>query len=60
MFVTIYSIIGGIEAVLWTDAIQGPFCFGRCLLCCHIVVGMPRACSTFEVAIEIINSVWRF
>ena len=54
VFVTIYSIIGGIEAVLWTDAIQGIVLILGAVFCVAILlVGMPRDLfNFFEVAIE--------
>ena len=54
VFVTIYSIIGGIEAVLWTDAIQGIVLILGAVFCVTILVlGMPQGPGQlFEVAIE--------
>jgi SSS family solute:Na+ symporter len=54
VFVTVYSIIGGIEAVLWTDAIQGIVLILGAVFCVAIlVVGMPEGPGQlFEVAIE--------
>ena len=54
VFVTIYSIIGGIEAVLWTDAIQGIVLILGAVFCVAILlVGMPEGpVQLFEVAIE--------
>ncbi len=54
VFVTVYSIIGGIEAVLWTDAIQGIVLILGAVFCVAILVlGMPEGSGQiFEVAIE--------
>ena len=54
VFVTVYSIIGGIEAVLWTDAIQGIVLILGAVFCVVILlVGMPEGPGQlFEVAIE--------
>ena len=54
VFVTIYSIIGGIEAVLWTDAIQGIVLILGAVFCVVILlVGMPEGPDQFfKVAIE--------
>ena len=54
LFVTIYSIIGGIDAVLWTDAIQGIVLILGAVFCVAILlVGMPEGpVQLFEVAIE--------
>ena len=53
-FVTAYSIIGGIEAVLWTDAIQGIVLILGAIFCVGILVlGMPEGISQlFEIAKE--------
>ena len=54
VFVTVYSIIGGIEAVLWTDAIQGIVLILGAVFCVAILLlGMPEGPGQlFEVAIE--------
>jgi len=54
VFVTVYSIIGGIEAVLWTDAIQGIVLILGAVFCVFILLmGMPEGPGQlFEVAIE--------
>jgi len=54
IFVTAYSIIGGIEAVLWTDAIQGIVLILGALFCVVVLMwGMPEGPSQiFEVAWE--------
>jgi solute:Na+ symporter, SSS family len=54
VFVSIYSIIGGIEAVLWTDAIQGIVLILGAIFCVVILmIGIPGGTSQlFEVAIE--------
>lgn len=54
VFVTIYSIIGGIEAVLWTDAIQGIVLILGAVFCVAILlVDMPEGpVQLFKVAIE--------
>ena len=53
-FVTAYSIIGGIEAVLWTDAIQGIVLILGAIFCVGILIlGMPEGTSQlFEIAKE--------
>ena len=53
-FVTAYSIIGGIEAVLWTDAIQGIVLILGAIFCVGILLlGMPEGISQlFEIAEE--------
>ena len=53
-FVTIYSIIGGIEAVLWTDAIQGIVLILGAVFCLAVIVyGMPGGLSQlFEIALK--------
>ena len=53
-FVTAYSIIGGIEAVLWTDAIQGIVLILGAIFCVGILIlGMPEGTSQlFEIAQE--------
>ena len=41
--VMIYAMLGGIEAVIWTDAIQGIVLIGGALLClCVILFSMPN------------------
>jgi len=52
--VVIYSMWGGIEAVIWTDAVQGIILIGGALACLGvIVIGMPdRASSIFNIANE--------
>lgn len=52
VFVTVYSIIGGIEAVLWTDAIQGIVLILGAVFCIiTLVAGMPEGIGQlFEVA----------
>ena len=54
VFVTAYSIIGGIEAVLWTDAIQGIVLILGAAFCVGILIlGMPEGTSQlFRIAIE--------
>ncbi|MEC9195357.1 MAG: sodium:solute symporter [Bacteroidota bacterium] len=54
VFVTVYSIIGGIEAVLWTDAIQGIVLILGAVFCVAILlVDMPEGpVQLFKVAIE--------
>src|SRR5690606_21885163 len=40
--VTIYTLLGGIEAVIWTDAVQGFVLIGGALLCLLMLLfGMP-------------------
>jgi len=52
--VVIYSMWGGIEAVIWTDAVQGIILIGGALAClCVIFIGMPDgAASIFSIANE--------
>lgn len=54
VFVILYSIIGGIEAVLWTDAIQGIVLIVGAVFCMALLmIGMPGGTrQLFEVAIE--------
>ncbi|AFK05153.1 SSS sodium solute transporter superfamily [Emticicia oligotrophica DSM 17448] len=52
--VTIYSLLGGIEAVMWTDAIQGIVLIGGAVLCLLFLwFAMPEGpAQTFKIAIE--------
>ncbi len=52
--VTIYSMLGGIKAVIWTDAIQGIILIGGALLCAGILTfSMPEGPSQlFEIAAQ--------
>ena len=41
--VAVYSILGGIQAVVWTDAIQAVILIGGALLCIiYLLAGMPE------------------
>ena len=41
--VMVYSILGGIQAVVWTDAIQGIILIaGAIVCCCYILFNMPE------------------
>ena len=50
--VILYSLLGGIQAVIWTDAIQGIILIGGALTCTILlIVGMPEGSSQlFELA----------
>lgn len=50
--VMIYSLLGGIQAVVWTDAIQGIILIGGAIACAaYILVSMPQgAGQLFEIA----------
>lgn len=52
--VVIYSMWGGIEAVIWTDAIQGIILIGGALACLGVIFfGMPEGPSSiFSIANE--------
>jgi SSS family solute:Na+ symporter len=52
--VVIYSMWGGIEAVIWTDAVQGIILIGGALACLGVIfIGMPDgAASIFSIANE--------
>jgi len=52
--VVIYSMWGGIEAVIWTDAIQGIILIGGALACILVIfVGIPGGASeVFRIANE--------
>ncbi|MFN3999384.1 sodium:solute symporter [Algoriphagus sp.] len=52
--VVIYSMWGGIEAVIWTDAVQGIILIGGALACLGVIfIGMPDgASSIFIIANE--------
>lgn len=52
--VLIYSLLGGIQAVLWTDAVQGMILIGGAFVCIiHIVFNMPEGPSQlFSIASE--------
>jgi len=52
--VTLYSMLGGIKAVIWTDAIQGIILIGGALLCAGILTfSMPEGPSQlFEIAAQ--------
>lgn len=52
--VVIYSMMGGIEAVIWTDAIQGIILIAGALLCVLLIfIDIPGGSTTvFEIARE--------
>lgn len=52
--VVIYSMWGGIEAVIWTDAVQGIILIGGALVCLGVILtGMPEGpSSVFKIAKE--------
>jgi solute:Na+ symporter, SSS family len=52
--VLIYTILGGIQAVVWTDAIQGIILIAGALLCVvYIIFNMPEGLSQlFVIALE--------
>ncbi len=52
--VILYSMLGGIKAVIWTDAIQGIILIGGALTCALVLMfGMPGGAGRlFEIAVE--------
>ncbi len=52
--VTVYSLVGGIEAVIWNDTIQGILLMGGAILCVILIfLGMPEGPGqVFEIASE--------
>lgn len=50
--VILYSLLGGIQAVIWTDAIQGIILISGALICCGLLLfNMPEGPSQlFEIA----------
>lgn len=52
--VILYTALGGIEAVIWTDTIQGIILMGGALLCAGVLMfGMPEGPGQlFEIAAE--------
>jgi solute:Na+ symporter, SSS family len=52
--VLLYSLLGGIQAVFWTDAIQGIILIGGAAACvAYILFGMPEGPSQlFAIALE--------
>ena len=52
--VTIYSVLGGILAVIWTDAVQGIVLISGALICLgYLLFSMPEGpAQTFEIAAE--------
>ncbi len=52
--VILYSVLGGIKAVIWTDAIQGIILIGGALTCALVLMfGMPGGPGKlFEIAME--------
>ena len=58
--VTAYSMLGGIQAVIWTDAIQAIILIVGALVCAAILTfSMPEGpAQVFEIAAANINSAW--
>jgi SSS family solute:Na+ symporter len=54
MAVILYSMLGGIKAVIWTDAIQGIILIGGAITCALVLLfGMPEGPrQLFEIAIQ--------
>ena len=54
LIVAIYSMLGGISAVLWTDAIQGVILIAGALACAaYILFSMPEGPGqVFTIAVE--------
>lgn len=54
LVVTLYSMLGGISAVLWTDAIQGIILIAGAVVCVgYILFSMPEGPSqVFQVALD--------
>lgn len=54
ILVTIYTLVGGIEAVIWTDVVQSIVLIGGALLCAALILfGMPEGPGQlFTVAAE--------
>lgn len=54
LVVTLYSMLGGISAVLWTDAIQGIILIAGAVVCVgYILFSMPEGpAQVFEVALD--------
>jgi SSS family solute:Na+ symporter len=54
LLVTVYTLVGGIEAVIWTDVVQSVVLIAGALLCAVLIVaGMPQGPSQlFEIARE--------
>ncbi|MEQ6120956.1 sodium:solute symporter [Reichenbachiella sp. MALMAid0571] len=52
--VMVYSVLGGIQAVVWTDAIQGIVLIGGAVICLFFILfGMPEGPGqVFDIAIE--------
>jgi SSS family solute:Na+ symporter len=54
LLVTIYTLLGGIEAVIWTDVVQSlVLIFGACLCAALLLAGMPEGPGQlFQIANE--------
>lgn len=52
--ITLYAMLGGIKAVIWTEAIQGFILIGGALVCMGVLMfGMPEGPKQlFDIAIE--------
>ncbi|MGB0582001.1 MAG: sodium:solute symporter family transporter, partial [Limisphaerales bacterium] len=52
ILVTLYTLLGGIEAVIWTDVVQSFVLVGGAILCCvMLLTGMPEGSGQlFEIA----------
>ncbi len=52
--ITLYAMLGGIKAVIWTEAIQGFILIGGALVCMGVLIfGMPEGPKQlFDIAIE--------
>ena len=55
-----YSMLGGLKAVIWTEAIQGFILIGGALAClCVLMFKMPEGpAQVFGLQLPTINSVW--
>ncbi len=54
LLVTVYTVLGGIEAVIWTDVVQSVVLTVGALLCAAVILfGMPEgAGQLFEIAVR--------
>ena len=52
LLVTIYTLLGGIEAVIWTDVVQSFVLVGGAILCAGILLWGEGGSELFEVAQE--------
>jgi len=50
MLVTIYTLLGGIEAVIWTDVVQSVVLVGGALLCAAVLLFGEGGEQLFEIA----------